>query len=39
MAVNVTRHANIFKVVDLGVVGDVLQILPILLERADKPRC
>lgn len=39
VAVNVNRHADIFKVADLGVVGDALQIIPILLERAVVPRC
>jgi electron transfer flavoprotein alpha subunit len=33
IAINTDRHAPIFKLADLGIVGDVLQVVPAVVER------
>lgn len=38
VAINTDERARMFKFADLGVVGDLHQIIPALIERADKGR-
>lgn len=36
VAVNKDPEANIFKVADFGIVGDLAEVIPVLLERLDR---
>jgi len=38
IAINKDKEANIFKIADYGIVGDIFEVIPVLAEECKKMR-